>query len=73
MGGEGMPISKKVRNEKYINLRISTKEFFHLGNYLFEQINVYQTKDNEGKGAYNKKQMEALDAVFRRMKQISGV
>ena len=74
MDGEEMALSRKVRNEKFVNLRVSRKEFFHLGNYLFEQLSAYRSEnDPEWKEVYDKKQMEALDAIFKRMKQVSGL
>jgi hypothetical protein len=73
MDGEEMALSRKIRNEKFVNLRISRKEFLHLGNHLFEQITMYNSEDDDGKEAYDKKQIEALDAIFKRMKQVSGL
>lgn len=70
-----MALSKKIRNEKFINLRMSRKEFFHLGDNLFWQLKSYTSDQNnpEWKDLYDKKQMEALDSVFKRMKQMSGL
>ncbi len=73
MDGEEMALSKKIRNEKFINLRMSPKEFRHLRNNLFIQSAIYHLKDDEGKAEYDKKEMEALDAIFERMKQVSGL
>jgi len=73
MDGEEMALSRKIRNEKFVNLRISRKEFLHLGNHLFEQVSMYKSDDDGGKEIYDKKQMEALDAIFKRMKQVSGL
>ena len=73
MDGEEMALSRKIRNEKFLNLRISRKEFFHLGNHLFEQVSMYNSEDADGKEAYDRKQMEALDSIFKRMKQVSGL
>ena len=68
-----MALSRKIRNEKFVNLRISRKEFFHLGNHLFEQISQYASEDDDGREAMGKKQMEALDSIFKRMKEVSGI
>ena len=75
MDGEEMALSRKIRNEKFVNLRMSRKEFFHLGNNLFGQLSSYTSDQNdpEWKDLYDKKEMEALDAIFKRMKQVSGL
>ena len=75
MDGEEMALSKKIRNEKFVNLRMSRKEFFHLGNNLFGQLSAYKSDQNdpEWKDLYDKKEMEALDSVFKRMKEVSGI
>ena len=68
-----MPISKRVRDNQYVNVRMSTKEFFHLGNHLYQYVTEYNISDKEGKEVFDKKQMQALDSLLRRMRQISGL
>ena len=70
-----MALSGEVRNEEFVNLRISRKEFLYLRNHLFHQVATYylDLEDDEVQEEYAKEHMEALGAIFERMKQVSGL
>lgn len=73
MDGEEMALSGEVRNEEFINLRISREEFLHLRSHLFHQVATYylDLEDDEVQEEYDKEHMEALGAIFERMNQVA--
>ena len=68
-----MPLSGRIRDNKYVNVRMSTKEFVHLSNHLYQYVTEYNISDKELKETFDKKQMQALDSLLKRMRQISGL
>jgi len=68
-----MPLSKRMRDNQYVNVRMSTKEFFHLGNHLYQYVTEYNSSDKEWKETFDKKQMQALSSLLGRLRQVAGL
>ena len=68
-----MPLSGRIRDHKYVNVKMSTKEFVHLGNHLYQYVTEYNSSDKELKETFDKKQMQALSSLLGRLRQVAGL